>query len=87
MQLIDAAALMHFPQPFRLRWRRRVLHFKRPAATSRGALTERSTYIIEAESTAASSWSHTAAMGSVSAAYSAVPAMRIGTSILNMPVF
>ena len=52
MQLIDAAALMHFPQPFRLRWRRRVLHFKRPAATSRGALTERSTYIIEAESTA-----------------------------------
>ena len=52
MQLIDAAALMHFPQPFRLRWRRRVLHFKRPAATSRGALTERTTYIIEAESTA-----------------------------------
>ena len=49
MQLIDATALMHFPQPFRLRWQRRVLHFKRPAATSRGALTERSTYIIEAE--------------------------------------
>ena len=49
MQLIDAAALMHFPQPIRLRWQRRVLHFKRPAATSRGALTERSTYIIEAE--------------------------------------
>lgn len=49
MQLIDAAAHMHFPQPFRLRWQRRVLHFKRPAATSRGALTERSTCIIEAE--------------------------------------
>lgn len=49
MQLIDAAALMHFPQPFRLRWQRRVLHFKRPAATSRGALTERTIYIIEIE--------------------------------------
>lgn len=50
MQLIDTATLMHFPQPFRLRWQRHVLHFKHPAATSRGALTERSTYIIEAES-------------------------------------
>lgn len=30
-----------------LRWRRKLLHFKRPAATSRGALTERSTYIVE----------------------------------------
>ena len=49
MQLIDAATLMHFPQPFRLRWQRRVLHFKRPATTSRGALAERTTYIIEAE--------------------------------------
>lgn len=49
MQLIDAAPLMHFPQPFRLRWQRRVLHFKRPATTSRGALTERSTYILKAE--------------------------------------
>ena len=49
MQLIDAAPLRHFPQPLRLRWQRRVLHFKRPAATSRGALTERVTYIIEAE--------------------------------------
>ncbi len=48
MQLIDAAPLMHFPQPLRLRWQRRVLHFKRPAATSRGALTERTTCIIEA---------------------------------------
>lgn len=51
MQLIDSAELMHFPHPFRLRWRRRVLHFKRPATTSRGALTERVTYIIEAETT------------------------------------
>lgn len=49
MQHIDAATLMHFPQSFRLRWQRRVLHFKRPAATSRGALEERTTYIIEAE--------------------------------------
>ena len=49
MQLIDAATLMHFPQPFRLRWQRRVLHFKRPATTSRGALAERSSCIIEAE--------------------------------------
>lgn len=49
MQLIDSAELRHFPQPFRLRWRRRVLQFKRPAATSRGVLTERVTYIIEAE--------------------------------------
>ena len=48
MQLIDAAPLMHFPQPLRLRWQRRVLHFKKPATTSRGALTERTTYIIEA---------------------------------------
>lgn len=48
MQLIDAAPLLHFPQPLQLRWRRRVLHFKHPAATSRGALTERVTYIIEA---------------------------------------
>lgn len=49
MQLIDAAALMHFPLPVKLRWQRRVLHFKRPAATSRGVLTERTTYIITAE--------------------------------------
>lgn len=48
MQTIDAGPLMHFPQPFRLRWHKRVLHFKRPAATSRGALTERTTYAIEA---------------------------------------
>lgn len=48
MQLIDAAPLMHFPLPLRLRWQRRVLHFKRPAATSRGVLTERTTFIIEA---------------------------------------
>ncbi len=52
MQLIDAATLRHFPQPLRLRWQRRGLHFKRPAATSRGALTERGTYIIAAETSA-----------------------------------
>ena len=52
MQLIDAATLKHFPHPLKLRWQRRVLHFKRPAATSRGALTERITYIIEAETPA-----------------------------------
>lgn len=48
MQLIDAAPLMHFPQPLSLRWHKRVLHFKRPATTSRGALMTRTTYIIEA---------------------------------------
>ncbi len=48
MQLIDAAPLMHFPQPVCLRWHERVLHFKKPAATSRGALSARHTYIIEA---------------------------------------
>ena len=48
MQLIDAAPLMHFPQPLKLRWHGRVLHFKKTAATSRGALSERRTCIIEA---------------------------------------
>ena len=48
MQLIDATPLMHFPQPLRLQWHERVLHFKKPAATSRGALAERRTFIIEA---------------------------------------
>lgn len=48
MQSFDAAPLMHFPQPLKLRWQRRVLHFKKPAATSRGALVERHTCIIEA---------------------------------------
>ena len=48
MRLIAPAPLMHFPQPFRLRWRERVLHFKRPAATSRGALTTRRSFVIEA---------------------------------------
>ena len=48
MQRIDAAPLLHFPLPLRLRWQRRVLHFRKPAATSRGALTERSTFIITA---------------------------------------
>lgn len=32
----------------RIRWQKRVLHFRRPAATSRGALAERVTFIIEA---------------------------------------
>lgn len=49
MRLIDAAPLMQFPRPFTLQWERRVLHFKRPATTSRGALRERVTYIIEAQ--------------------------------------
>lgn len=48
MQLINAAPLMHFPQPLKLRWWERVLHFKKPAVTSRGAMTERRTCIIEA---------------------------------------
>lgn len=48
MQLIDKAPLELFPHHITLRWQRRVLHFKTPAATSRGALKERVTYIIEA---------------------------------------
>ena len=32
----------------RIQWQKRVLHFRRPAATSRGALTERVTFIVEA---------------------------------------
>lgn len=48
MRLIGTAPLMRFPHPFCLRWHERVLHFKRPAATSRGALTSRRTFIIEA---------------------------------------
>ncbi len=32
----------------RIQWQKWVLHFRRPAATSRGALTERVTFIIEA---------------------------------------
>lgn len=48
MQSIDATPLMHFPQPLKLRWQRHVLHFKKPAPTSRGTLTERRTCIIEA---------------------------------------
>lgn len=47
MQLIDPAPLMHFPHTFRLRWHERILHFKRPATTSRGALITRRTFIIE----------------------------------------
>lgn len=48
MRRIAQSALFKFPRPFSLHWERRVLHFKRPASTSRGALTERVTYIIEA---------------------------------------
>lgn len=32
----------------KIRWQKRTLHFRRPAATSRGALRERNTYIISA---------------------------------------
>lgn len=31
----------------RIQWQKKVLHFRRPAATSRGALTERITFIVE----------------------------------------
>ncbi len=54
MNLIDSSAILHFPQPLTLQWERRVLHFRRPAATSRGALTERVTYIITARTPAGS---------------------------------
>ena len=49
MHRIDTAPLLHLPQDIQLRWQRRVLHFHIPATTSRGALKERVTYIIEAE--------------------------------------
>ena len=49
MQTLDSTLLRHFPHPFSLRWERRVLHFRQPAATSRGALTERTTYILTAQ--------------------------------------
>ncbi|MDO5464836.1 MAG: o-succinylbenzoate synthase [Akkermansia sp.] len=48
MRRIAQSALFKFPRPFTLHLERRVLHFRRPAMTSRGALTERVTYIIEA---------------------------------------
>ena len=48
MHRIDTAPLRHLSQNVRLRWQRRVLHFRVPAMTSRGALKERVTYIIEA---------------------------------------
>lgn len=51
MQHIDAEPLLHYPHPLHVRWQRRTLHFKRPATTSRGALTERTTYIIEVNGT------------------------------------
>ncbi|MBQ3218922.1 MAG: o-succinylbenzoate synthase [Akkermansia sp.] len=56
MQYLNSAELHCFPRPLRLRWERQVLHFKRPAATSRGALTERVTYIIEARTAAGSGY-------------------------------
>ena len=49
MHRIDTVPLQHLPQDIQLRWQRRVLHFHIPATTSRGALKERITYIIEAE--------------------------------------
>ena len=49
MLRLPAELLKHFPHPLRLRWQKRVLHFKHPAATSRGALTTRTTFIIQAE--------------------------------------
>lgn len=48
MQHIDKESILRFPEDFSLRWQRKVLHFKRPAMTSRGALTERTTFIITA---------------------------------------
>ena len=51
MRHIDLTPLLHFPTPFELRWERRVLHFRQPAMTSRGALTERITFIISVHTT------------------------------------
>lgn len=44
----DQATLTHFPQAITLRWEHRTLQFRRPASTSRGALTSRETYIVHA---------------------------------------
>lgn len=49
MQLIDTAPLFQFPLRIALRWQQRVLHFHIPATTSRGALSQRNTFNIEAE--------------------------------------
>lgn len=51
MQFIDTAPLFQFPLRIALRWQQRVLHFRTPATTSRGALSQRSTFIIEAACT------------------------------------
>lgn len=48
MQLIDTAPLFEFPLRIALQWQHRVLHFHTPATTSRGALSQRNTFIIEA---------------------------------------
>lgn len=44
-----AEQLEHLETPFRLRAERRVLHFRTPARTSRGALRERTVYYVHAE--------------------------------------
>lgn len=43
------APVFRTDKPFRLRAEKRVLHFRRPARTSRGALTERVVYYLTAE--------------------------------------
>ncbi|MBE6416980.1 MAG: o-succinylbenzoate synthase [Akkermansiaceae bacterium] len=48
MSATDAERLMHLPPQLKLRWQHRVLHFRTPAATSRGTLSARSTYTIVA---------------------------------------
>lgn len=48
MQFIDTAPLFQFPLRIALRWQQRLLHFRTPATTSRGALSQRCTFIIEA---------------------------------------
>ena len=48
MQFIDTAPLFQFPLRIALRWQQLVLHFRTPATTSRGALSQRCTFIIEA---------------------------------------
>lgn len=50
MPSFSPSALAHISQPVRLRWKRYTLRFRVPAGTSRGILTERITYIIEASS-------------------------------------
>ncbi len=52
MSLTESLTELSGEPPFRLRTERRVLHFRTPARTSRGALCERTVYYVHAETAA-----------------------------------